>query len=48
MTLRVIHLTDARNAVLRWGDHVEALEPPELRAELIAALDAARARYTRT
>jgi len=45
MTLRVNHLADVRNAVLRWGAHVEALEPPALRDEVIAALDAARARY---
>jgi len=45
MTLRVNHLADVRNAVLRWGDHVEALAPASLRAEVIAALDAARKRY---
>jgi len=45
MTLRVNHLADVHNAVLRWGDHVEVLEPSNLRADVIAALDAARARY---
>jgi predicted DNA-binding transcriptional regulator YafY len=45
-TLRLNHLADAKNAVLRWGAHAEVLSPPELRAEVRAELNAALAEYS--
>jgi predicted DNA-binding transcriptional regulator YafY len=43
LTLRVNHLAEVRNAVLRWSPHAEAIAPPELRADVRAALQAALA-----
>jgi len=48
MTLRVNHVADVKNAVLRWGEHVEVLAPADLRAEVHATLLSAAARYGRT
>jgi predicted DNA-binding transcriptional regulator YafY len=45
LKLRISHLADAKNAALQWGDHVEVLSPPELRADVRAALAKALAQY---
>src|SRR5688572_11479295 len=34
LTMRVDGLVDARNAVLRWGEHAEVVAPAELRKEV--------------
>lgn len=45
MVLRVNHLADVKNAVLRWGRHAEVLAPAELRAEVRTELQAALKKY---
>ena len=46
LTLRLNHLTDIKNVVLRWGEHVEVLAPAELRHAVKVSLEAALARYS--
>jgi predicted DNA-binding transcriptional regulator YafY len=45
LVMRLNHLADIRNLVLRWGAHVEVLAPAELRDEVREILRAALAHY---
>ncbi len=45
ITLTLNNLIDVENTVLRWGAHAEALSPPELRANVRAALQTAAVKY---
>ena len=42
---RVPGTVEIRRWILQWGEHVEVLEPAELRAEIAATVRAAAARY---
>ncbi|MBE2216491.1 MAG: WYL domain-containing protein [Opitutaceae bacterium] len=45
ITIRVNHLTGAKLAVLKWGEHAEVLAPEELREQVRESLKLAYARY---